>query len=225
MKPLIALCFSAFVSLAQAAEPTVVKGVVQETMNSGGYTYMRLKTPDGETWAAVNRAQVSKGAEVVIEKPMVMEGFESPTLKRTFPRIVFGSLAAPSARPALDMVSAHAGVARAKPEMEVKTAKASGLNARTVAEVNLKAAELKDKPVQVRGRVVKVNNGILGKNWVHLRDGSGSAADGSNDLLVTTTAQAKVGDEVTASGPVRLNKDFGAGYVYKVLVEDAALQP
>jgi hypothetical protein len=64
----------------------------------------------------------------------------------------------------------------------------------------------------------------MGKNWAHLRDGSGSAADNSNDVLVTTKDQTKVGDVVTAKGVVHLDKDFGAGYTYKVLVEDAALQ-
>jgi hypothetical protein len=88
-----------------------------------------------------------------------------------------------------------------------------------------KSAELKDKPVLVRGKVVKYNAAIMGKNWIHLRDGSGSAADGSNDLIVTTAHQAKTGDVVTAKGIVRTDKDFGSGYAYKVLVEDATLQP
>ena len=83
---------------------------------------------------------------------------------------------------------------------------------------------LKDKPVLVRGKVVKYNAGIMGKNWVHLRDGSGSAADNTNDVLVTTANQAKVGDVVTVKGIVHTNKDFGAGYAYKVLIEEATLQ-
>ena len=87
-----------------------------------------------------------------------------------------------------------------------------------------KPADLKDKPVLVRGKIVKYNAGIMGKNWVHLRDGSGSAADQTNDVLVTTTEEAKVGDIVTAKGVVRTDKDFGAGYTYKVIVEEATLQ-
>jgi len=84
---------------------------------------------------------------------------------------------------------------------------------------------LKDKPVQVNGKVVKYNAGIMGKNWLHLQDGSGAAADNSNDILVTTSASAKLGDVITVSGMVRNNKDFGAGYSYKVLIEDATLTP
>ena len=74
-----------------------------------------------------------------------------------------------------------------------------------------KSAELKDKPVLVRGRIVKYNQGIMGKNWIHLRDGTGSAADNSNDVLVRTTGEAKVGDVVLARGTVRTDQDFGSG--------------
>ncbi len=107
---------------------------------------------------------------------------------------------------------------------EVHVDKAKGPNARTVAEVMTKGAELKDKTVQVRGKVVKYNPGIMGKNWVHLRDGTGSEADESNDLLVTTMSETRVGDVVTAKGVVRTDKDFGAGYTYKTLIEEATLQ-
>ena len=74
-------------------------------------------------------------------------------------------------------------------------------------------------PSRFRGKVVKFNANIMGKNWLHVQDGTGNA--GSNDLLVTTTGQAKPGDTVLIEGKVALNKDFGAGYKYNVLVEDA----
>jgi len=107
----------------------------------------------------------------------------------------------------------------------IKVAKAVGTNARTVEELVTQRTELKDKPVLVRGKVVKFNPEIMGKNWVHLRDGSGTATDGSNDILVTTMAATKVGDVVTVEGTVRTDKDFGAGYSYRVLIEDATLKP
>jgi hypothetical protein len=72
---------------------------------------------------------------------------------------------------------------------------------------------------------VKVNFGIMGKNWVHLRDGSGKADDGSNDILVTTKAEPTVGSTATVLGTVRTNKDFGSGYAYKVMLEDASFKP
>jgi hypothetical protein len=97
-------------------------------------------------------------------------------------------------------------------------AKADG--GKTVAEVFAEKDALAGKPVTLRGKVVKANSGIMGKNWIHVRDGSGS--DGTNDLTVTTTtAQPNVGDTVLVTGPVSLNKDFGMGYQYDVIVEDA----
>ena len=91
---------------------------------------------------------------------------------------------------------------------------------KTVAEVFAEKDSLAGKPVTLRGKVVKSNTGIMGKNWIHVRDGSGT--DGSNDLTVTTvTAQPNVGDTVVITGPVSLNKDFGMGYQYDVIVEDA----
>jgi hypothetical protein len=105
-----------------------------------------------------------------------------------------------------------------------KVPKAEGPTARTVAEVNAQGAALKDKPVTIRAQVVKVTPEVMGKNWIHLRDGSGSAADGSNDVLVTSKALPKVGDVVVAKGTVRTDVTLGAGYAYKVLVEDVAFQ-
>jgi hypothetical protein len=219
---------------APAPAAASVKGEVLEVKDVESYTYLRLKTKDGETWAAIGKAPVKKGAEVTIENVMVMTNFESKTLKKTFPSILFGSLAVATAAtgPAIstpmggaNMAAAHAGMAKSADVGDVRVAKATGANARTVAEVVTKAAELKDKPVLVRGKVVKYNAEIMGKNWVHLRDGSGSASDNSNDVLVTTTSQAKTGDVVTVKGIVRTDKDFGAGYAYKVVIEDATLQP
>ncbi|MCF8160279.1 MAG: nucleotide-binding protein [Polaromonas sp.] len=201
----------------------VISGEVMEVKDVDSYTYLRLKTRDGETWAAVSTAGVKKGATVSIENAMVMNNFESKTLKKTFPTIVFGTLGGAAAgQSALGSKMAMATVADAGP---VKVAKASGANAYVVADVVSKSAQLKDKAVKVNGQVVKYNAGIMGKNWIHLRDGSGTAAKNDNDILVTTAATAKVGDLVAVSGVVRNDKDFGAGYSYKVLIEDATLNP
>ena len=105
-----------------------------------------------------------------------------------------------------------------------KVPKATGPEGRSVAEVFKGRAALKDKTVQVRGRVVKVNSGIKGKNWLHLQDGSGSATDGSHDLIVTTVDTAAVGDIVTARGTVRVDVVVGPGYAYDVLVEAVSVK-
>jgi len=217
-----------------AAQSATVRGEVLEVREVESYTYLRLKTADGETWAAVGRAPVKKGDKVSIEDVMVMSNFESRSLKKTFPVILFGNLAAANGSP---QAGAAAGKGTAAPSAlppglgktidtsNIKVDKASGANARTVAEVFGKRAELKDKVVVVRGKVVKYSAEIMGKNWLHLRDGSGSDADGNNDLLVTTSASSSLGAVVTVKGTVRLDKNFGAGYAYPVMIEEATLQP
>ena len=118
----------------------------------------------------------------------------------------------------------HPGIGKSMDVGDVKVAKASGPDARTVAEIIIKRIELKDKTVLVRGKVVKFTPEVLGKNWIHLRDGSGSVADNTHDVLVTTKDQAKIGDVVVAKGVVHTDRDLGSGYSYKVLVEEATLQ-
>jgi len=102
--------------------------------------------------------------------------------------------------------------------------KAKGADAYTVSEAYEKAAKLDKKTVVVRGKVVKVSKGIMGKNWVHLRDGSGDPAKGTNNLVVTTQDVPIVGDVVTAKGTLYKDKDFGAGYKYQVIVEEASVK-
>jgi len=236
MKLLWAICMIVAVTFAGAAEKPaavppaagVVKGEVLEVIDASGFTYLRLKTRNGEIWASVPKATVGKGAQITIENVIVMKDFKSKSLNRTFPVIYLGNVAGArgSAQGAgHDMAAAHSGLASTMDAGDIQVERAKGANARTVAEIVTKSAELKDKPVLVRGRIVKYNPGIMGKNWIHLRDGSGSAADGTNDILVTTTNPAKLGDVVTAKGLVRTDKDFGAGYSYKVLIEEATLQP
>jgi hypothetical protein len=223
MKKLLVIWMLAASALAWAAGS--VTGEVLEVLQVDSYTYLRMRTANGETWGAVPTAQVKKGAIVTLEDITVMNNFEGKTLKRTFKTVVFGNLAGPAGAAGKSAaVSPHTGVPKAAETLDVKVPKAEGANARTVGEILSKPADVKDKPVLVRGKVVKFSGGIMGRNWIHLQDGTGAAADKTNDLLVTTTEQAKVGDVVTAKGVVRIDKDFGAGYVYKALVENAALQ-
>jgi len=221
---LAAVLFAAALAAAAAAPPPGgnLQGVVLETRNVDSYTYLRLKTAGGEIWAAVPTTSVKTGAQVTVGNTMVMENFESKTLKKKFDKIVFGQIVDPAAAPAAGHAAAPA--AATPPAPPIKVDKAAGPDARTVADVVTGKAALKGKSVLVRGQVVKVNNGIMGKNWLHLRDGSGSAADGSNDILVTTKGTAALGDVVTVKGTVRTDLDLGAGYTYAVLIEDAEVR-
>jgi hypothetical protein len=131
---------------------------------------------------------------------------------------------APTAQLPNDAVHRNLGSAKAADVGSVKVPKATGPDARTVAEIVEKRSALNDKPVLVRGKVVKYTAGVMGKNWLHLRDGSGSSADKTNDVAVTTIDDTKVGDIVMVRGTVRTDVNLGSGYSYAVLIEDARLQ-
>ncbi len=251
MKSLFVFCMIIASTFAWAGEnsasptppPMSVKGQVLEVMEVESFTYLRLNTQDGEIWAAVVNAHLKKGANVTIKNVVLMNNFESKSLKKVFPTILFGELGTSGnsalgidkymsvAHPGLTPAPAHAGLPRIKDAVASSTAqsdehipKASGANAMTIEEIVSKAAALKGQPVLVRGKVVKYNAGIMGKNWIHLRDGSGAEARNTNDILVTTTDQVKTGDVITVRGVIATDKDFGAGYSYKVLIEEARVQ-
>ncbi len=98
---------------------------------------------------------------------------------------------------------------------------AAETNLKTVAALNLNKAALAGQTISAQGKVVKVNNGIMGRNFVHVQDGTGDA--NSNNLVVTSKQTAKVGDLVTISGVVVVNRDFGSGYSYPLLIEEASI--
>ena len=128
--------------------------------------------------------------------------------------------AAPEAAPATQPTAAPHPI----PAAPTETVDLSGITkadgGKTVAEVFAEKDQLAGQPVIVRGKVVKSNPDIMGKNWLHVRDGSG--AEGTNDITVTTAgAVPSVGDTVVVKGALALNKDFGMGYQYDVIIEDA----
>ena len=230
--------------LPQAPEPALatVSGVVGETLDASDYTYMRLETSGGEIWAAVTKASVKKGDRVTVVNAMSMDGFESKTLNRKFEHIVFGNLgggtAAAASAAASAPVSSHGSASEAPQRSQmaaqhaaaaggpadagdVTVAKAEGKDARTVAQVFAERLSLVNKAVSVRGKVVKANASIMGRNWIHIRDGSGSREKKDDDLTVTTQDGASVGDVVVVRGVVHVDRDFGAGYSYPVVLEDA----
>ncbi len=202
-------------------------GTVLEKIAAPPYVYLRIQTAQGEVWAAVSEAPVETGATVTVANAMLMQAFESKSLNRTFDQIWFGTLAADGMPAGGAGDDPHAGLSRPTASVPAgRVARATGADARTVAEIWAQKDDLDGRTVTVSGMVVKSNEGVMGKNWLHLQDGSGQAGDGTNDITVTTTDRAAKGATVTVKGTVRTNRDFGAGYTYKVIIEDAkVVQP
>ena len=212
-------------------EVSSISGKIVETMNSGGYTYLCIEKDGKKTWAAIPETKVTVGENISLPPGYEMVNFTSKTLNRTFEKIVFttGPTSAQSAHGASDKMSVHGGAMGSKSAdtsttENIKVEKATGPNAYTVAEIFGKRTELDKKNVVVSGKVVKVSAGIMGKNWLHIQDGSGNAKDGNNDLVVTSQDISKVGDVVTVNGTLYKDKDFGSGYKYDVIIEEATIQ-
>jgi hypothetical protein len=216
-------------------------GAVLQTMEAGGYTYAEIEGADGTFWAAGPVTELAAGDEVVVDAGMAMKGFHSESLDRTFEVIYFtggfGGQDAPAhasggqSMPAgmmgqkgnmghgADMPAGHPPVDEGA-ELDLSgIAPAEG--GKTVAQVWAEHQDLDGQQVTVRGRVVKASANIMGKNWLHLRDGTG--AEGTNDLTITSDGYASVGDLVTITGTVTTDRDFGMGYQYDVLIEQAEI--
>ena len=210
---------------ATARVPASLSGKLLETIDAAQYTYLRLQTKGDEVWAAVTTTKQAVGTEVTIVGPIWMENFKSSSLNRTWPRIAFGTLDGEAATQpaAVRLPSGHPATASANKDLgPIKVAKASGSQGRTIADVWAERAQLQNKRIAIRGKVVKATNGVMGKNWLHVRDGTGNGE--TSDLTVATEDTAAVGDTVLISGTVHLNRELGAGYRYDVIVEDAQIK-
>ncbi|TNF36866.1 MAG: nucleotide-binding protein [Deltaproteobacteria bacterium] len=250
--PPAAVAPAAQANAAPAAKPATLEGTVAERVDASQYSYLKLTTTDGEVWAAVPQANIENGAKVTVLEPMLMTNFESKALGRTFEKVYFGRLtdqADPMAGKGMmagknphgamggdphggampgnpagagavdDAMAAHSKPATVVADVKVEKAP-GGLD---IGEVWAQRAELAGKPVTIRGKVVKYNANILGKNWIHIQDGSGDPAAATHDLTITSKDTATVGDVVTITGTLQVDQDFGAGYAYKTIVQDATI--
>jgi hypothetical protein len=215
------------------ANPQPITGKVLEVIHSSSYTYLLLENADGfKDWVAIPELYVTVGEDVELIAGQQMGNFKSKPLNRTFEHILFS--AGPTEKyNERRKVNAHKGVDMSEPapgkkknEAKVieglKVEKAAGDNSYSIAEVMLKKDALQDKIITVRGQVVKVSTGIMGHNWVHIKDGSSDKED--SKLVITTKDITEVGAVVTATGAFHNNVDFGGGYKYAVIMEDATIK-
>lgn len=218
-------------SMAPEAGSRDITGPVAETMDAGQYTYVRVTTSSGDVWAAAQKFDVKVGDRVVIAPDTPMRDFHSQTLNRDFPLIYFSTSIRKEGEPArgasgagsMAMAPSHGGSSASSPAQGPVDPIAQPAGAMSVADVWAQRTALAGKTVTVRGKVVKYNSAIMGRNWIHIQDGSGKAADGNNDLAITSAEEAGVGDVITVTGTVAIDKDFTAGYTYAVMLENAKI--
>jgi len=189
-------------------------GTVAETMDSGAYVYMRLESGQ---WIAASSFAVAKGDEIQYGDAMEMNDFHSKSLDRTFESILFASSASVVADNAVAKPAGHpkteGPVASQDPAVGEVKALAGG---KTIAEIYAESDQLKDTVVSLRAKVTKINRHIMGRNWITLKDGSGTK------LVATSQEVVAVGEQVIAKGTIKTDVDLGRGYFYEVMLEEAA---
>lgn len=215
-------------SVADAHENLVMdlhKITVAETIPGGKYLYLKVQEGDDEYWAATGKSDIAAGETYYYNEALIQKDFESKELGRTFETIYLITQLVPEA---------HGASMQANKEVETPPAKAmeatpnKKFHSSPLAgkATSLSIAQLLDDPAAYEGKVVeltgtctKINEGILGRNWLHLKDGT---AD-SQDLVMTSSDAVDPGTEITIRAIVNLNRDFGAGYSYDVLLEEGKI--
>lgn len=196
-------------------------GKVVETMDAATYTYALIDTGAAKAWVAAPQFIVKTGDTLAVADAMPMNDYRSKTLNRTFDVVYFSGNVRVNGKPALAPTATANVAAAAAPKAANLANIPRAPNGQTVAEILTEKNKFAGQPIAIRARVVKYNAQILGKNWLHLRDGSGG--EGTNDLTVTTNAEVKVGDLVLVTGKLTTDRDFGSGYTYAAIVENATV--
>lgn len=205
--------------------PAMHEVKVEEVIQTSGYTYMRVKENDAEKWIAVNRQEAAPGDVYYYEQDgLEMRNFNSKELNRTFETVYFVD------KLSKEPVAAHAHDHAAEGAKEIKPVQATltqkegisvepAVEGLTIAKLYAERAKYDGKTIKMKGQVVKINDEVMDRNWIHIQDGTSEG--GNFDLTVTTKDVVKVDDVVTFEGTISLKKDFGYGYFYEVIMEDA----
>ena len=200
--------------------PNVHKVTAEEVIQTSNYTYVRVSEGGSENWIAITRVEVEKGNTYYYIPGMEMNDFKSKELNRTFPSILFvDKFSDKPIQATVSVADSAKGKQQAVAKEGLKVEPAEG--GITIAELYGNKEKYDGKTVKIRGEVVKYASEIMGKNWAHLQDGTRSGD--SFDLTFTTNDITKIGDVVIFEGTVALKKDFGAGYFYEVIVENAKM--
>lgn len=205
----------------QQQTPGKVFGKVTDILESGGYTYAEVDTGQQKVWAAATTTPLKIGDMISFTTEMPMQNFHSKSMNRSFPLLYFvsGFNTGSSVKPG-------ATTAMASPHTQTKPASTAepveGINklegGSTIAELYTDKQKHNGKSIRVRGQVTKVTPNIKGKNWLHIRDSSTL-----DDLTVITDGIADIDAVVIVEGKLTLDKDFGYGYFYPLIVEDASV--
>jgi hypothetical protein len=204
------------------SESNVKKIVVAEVLHASSYTYLLSNNNGQMQWFATLKLPAAVGDTYYYEEGLEMIDFLSKELDMTFASVIFLEGVHTSEAALLSGIGKSGSP-------QITNSASSGLDTNvespeggvTIAQLMANKANYANKKVRLRGKVVKYNAGIMGKNWIHVQDGTSNGEE--NDITITTDMTTKVGDIITVEGVITLDKDFGAGYFYKIIVEDGKL--
>lgn len=210
---------------------------VVEVVQGNTYTYMNVKEGNGEKWMAISKQEINPGDVYYYGEGLPMTNFHSKEIDRTFETIYFvsnisttpiessgtmdgmGAMGSMGAMGGSGHDQGHSGKVSSEQNSKIEMKKSAG--ELTVGEVFANRDSYSEKEVEIRGVVVKVNKEVMGKNWIHIQDGTQD--NGEFDLTVTSLDLPEVNDEIIVKGKIILNKDFGYGYSYDVIMEEAKI--
>lgn len=202
---------------ARCEESTLHHGKVAEALNAGNYTYLRIEEGGETYWIATPHTMVPKGSTVNFHEQVWMYDFPSKMLNRTFPKVLFTADVVIESSP--DPEPAPAPAAPAKSDAAAGTVDDAGTV--PIAEIFRRKDELAGKRVTITGHVVKVLDRIMGSSWIHIEDDSGETG---NHMVVRTPEHiADEGATVSATGVLKTDVDYGYGYYYPIIIENAAV--
>lgn len=201
--------------------PGEKKFEVKEVLQATAYTYLKVNEAGEERWVAVTRQEINAGDVFYYDEALPMTNFKSKDLDRTFESIYFINKISSTSLDQNGMAQpqAHTGKTEIPQSSTITMQKAQ--NEVTIAQIFANKADFSGKEIEIKGVVVKVVEEVMGKNWIHIQDGTNS--NGKFDLTITTSGLPKMNDEVTFKGKITIDKDFGYGYSYEVIMEDASL--
>lgn len=219
--------------MEDASASMLHKVVVEEILPTTKYTYLNVSEDGKMTWIAIPKKDVKKGGTYYYRGGLKKTDFKSVEYNRVFETLYLvsdvsedpgmGGASGMEGSGGMTGKNPHAGAAGEEPQLEQKTKIEPVTGGISISELLANRKKYEGQTVRIKGRCIKLNNMIMNRNWIHLQDGS--LKDKTIDLTVTTTENIALGSIVALEGVIALNKDFGAGYKYDIIMEEAKLIP
>lgn len=230
---MVFVCFVALTGFRKSSGPASVHGemgavaghdgITVQVLAVEGYTYVELESGGEKTWIAAPSFKVEKGDRVLASKGIEMRNYHSRFLDRTFPVVWFVGTIEVVGK---DEVAVESKNEKPKEKRTVHSPVIGSIKkidgGYSLEEIFARKKALSDKEVKFRAKVVKASGSILGSEWYHVQDGTG--ADAKLDLIVISKDKVEAGSVVVVTGTLLLDRDYGSGYRYDIIVENASLK-